>query len=89
MLDEIIIQGETVIFLPRRIGKDERKKDLFYYELRHGHDWGVPLTLEHEVRSNFFGTVVSKKELKLDSCETRNDCYYELTDEEKDIIVCM
>lgn len=52
---------------------------LYLYNLRHGDDWGIPCTLEKRVVVNFYGSLVSDKELELPI----ND--YQLLKEEKEI----
>ena len=39
--------------------RESKKDNLFYYALRHGDDWGIPLTIEDHVGVNFYGTLMT------------------------------
>lgn len=78
MLDKIPFS-----ILERRIPREERNKDLQYYEIRHtDDDWGLPATIEDNVIVNFWGTFVTEHKLELgpDRC-------YLLAPEEQELII--
>ena len=57
----------VIRILNKRVPNEKRIKGYYYYELRHGDDWGKPKTVENSVRSNFYGTVVLPFEIDLTS----------------------
>ena len=48
-----------------RVKTSDRCPSHFYYEFRHGDDFGTPLTLEAFVAFNLWGTLVSNIDLSL------------------------
>jgi len=72
-----------------RVPEQERLPGLFYYEVRHGDDWGRPLTIEKQVLVNFWGTVVATAPLELKDRlegETMQD-YLDLTPKERSLLI--
>ena len=49
----------------KRIKPSDRCPRLFYYDIRHGDDWGTPLNIESEVFVNHWGTLISNVDLSL------------------------
>ncbi len=72
-----------------RIHENARDPGLFYYDIRHGDDWGDPVTVEKTVFVNFFGTVVTAAPLELNDRQEGESMpdYLDLTPEEKDTLI--
>lgn len=72
-----------------RVPEQERLPGLFYYEVRHGDDWGRPVTIEKHVLVNFWGTVVATAPLELKDRlegETMPD-YLDLTPKDRSLLI--
>lgn len=81
--------GNILKVTESRISEQERLPGLFYYEVRHGDDWGRPLTIEKQVLINFWGTVVANAPLELKDRlegETMPD-YLDLTPKERSLLI--
>ena len=56
----------VLLVLDARIPKNERRQDLYYYQMRHGEsDWDTPITIEKFVAFNFYGILITHAPLKL------------------------
>lgn len=66
----------------KRIPLKKRNPKYFYYEIRHDDNNWEPATIEEKVAVNFWGTLVSKADLK----SYMKDNYYALTDEDIDTL---
>ena len=73
-LQEVEIKGHYGVFTELRVEKSTIPEDVNCYELRHGDDDSYPVSLEQNVRVNYFGAVLMK-----DKMEFGEDGYVELT----------
>lgn len=48
-----------------RIEVADRDCRLYYYELQHGEDWSIPMTVEKKVRVNYWGAIVCREPIRL------------------------
>ncbi|MBI5642651.1 MAG: PRTRC system protein C [Deltaproteobacteria bacterium] len=83
--------GDILRVTESRVPENERLPGLFYYEVRHGDDWGRPVTMEKLVLVNFWGTVVAAAPLELKDRlegETMPD-YLDLTPKERRLLISM
>ena len=83
--------GNILRVTESRVPEQERLPGLFYYEVRHGDDWGTPLTIEKHVLVNFWGTVVTTAPLELkDRLEGEMMLdYLDLTPKERNLLISM
>jgi hypothetical protein len=56
--DLIEAAGQKVLFTPLRIDRDTVPKDCYCYDLRHGDDDSIALTIEKSVFVNYFGSII-------------------------------
>jgi len=55
----------NAILVEKRIPEEERNSGLYYYGVRHSDDdWGKPVTIEVNVRFNFYGTLITDEPLR-------------------------
>lgn len=60
----ITFRGQkNVEYTDIRIRKEERKPELFYYEMRSSNIFGPPETIEKTVKVDFCGTLITNKPL--------------------------
>lgn len=64
-LKEVEINGHYGIFTELRVDKNTIPKGVQCYELRHGDDDSYPVTVEKNVRVNYFGAVLMTDEMEL------------------------
>lgn len=65
MLEEVELLGRTGYFTGMRVDKETVPEGMHCYELRHGDDWGFPVSVEENVRVNYFGAVLFTEALEL------------------------
>lgn len=65
MLEEVDLLGKTGYFTELRVDKETVPEGMYCYELRHGDDDGFPLSVEENVRVNYFGAVLLAEALEL------------------------
>nr|WP_289706873.1 LPD28 domain-containing protein [Enterocloster clostridioformis] len=65
MLEEVDLLGKTGYFTELRVDKDTVPEGMHCYELRHGDDDGFPVSVEENVRVNYFGAVLLAEALEL------------------------
>ena len=65
VLDEVELLGRTGYFTELRVDKETVPEGMHCYELRHGDDWRVPVSVEESVRVNYFGAVLLAEALEL------------------------
>ena len=65
VLEEVHLMGRTGYFTELRVDKETVPEGMHCYELRHGDDDRVPVSVEESVRVNYFGAVIFKEELEL------------------------
>ena len=65
VLEEVDLMGRTGYFTELRVDKETVPEGMHCYELRHGDDDRVPVSVEESVRVNYFGAVILKEELEL------------------------
>ena len=64
ILNKINFRGYEGYITESRIKPQDRKEDLFYYELRHeDDDWSEPCTIDDFVWVNFWGTICFKESI--------------------------
>lgn len=67
--------------------KEEKRADLFYYDLRHkSNNWAEPYTIEDFVVVNYWGTICFKQSIRHLLEENNNRVGIELTQKEIDNI---
>lgn len=67
--------------------KEEKRADLFYYDLRHkSNNWAEPYTIEDFVVVNYWGTICFKQSIRHLLEENNNRVGTELTEQEIDSI---
>ncbi len=64
-LQEVEINGHYGIFTELRVNKHTIPKGVNCYELRHGDDDSYPVTVEENVRGNYFGAVLMIDKMEL------------------------
>ncbi len=64
-LQEVEINGNYGVFTERRVNKYTIPKGVNCYELRHGDDDSYPVTVEENVRVNYFGAVLMIDKMEL------------------------
>ena len=65
VLEEVELLGRTGYFTGMRVDKETVPEGMHCYELRHGDDWGFPVSVEENVRVNYFGAVLLAEALEL------------------------
>lgn len=70
VLEEVQLLGRTGYFTELRVDKETVPEGMHCYELRHGDDDGVPVSVEESVRVNYFGAVILAEELELEEDKT-------------------
>lgn len=65
VLEEVELLGRTGYFTELRVDKETVPEGMHCYELRHGDDDGVPVSVEESVRVNYFGAVLFTEALEL------------------------
>ena len=70
VLEEVDLLGKKGYFTELRVDKETVPEGMHCYELRHGDDDGVPVSVEENVRVNYFGAVILAEELELGEDKT-------------------
>ncbi len=65
VLEEVDLMGRKGYFTELRVDKETVPEGMHCYELRHGDDGGFPVSVEENVRVNYFGAVLLAEELEL------------------------
>lgn len=65
VLEEVELLGRTGYFTELRVDKKTVPEGMHCYELRHGDDDGFPVSVEENVRVNYFGAVLLAEALEL------------------------
>ena len=65
VLEEVELLGRMGYFTELRVDKETVPEGMHCYELRHGDDDGFPVSVEKNVRVNYFGAVLFAEELEL------------------------
>ena len=65
VLEEVDLMGRKGYFTELRVDKETVPEGMHCYELRHGDDNGFPVSVEENVRVNYFGAVLLAEELEL------------------------
>ncbi len=65
ILEEVELLGRTGYFTELRVDKETVPEGMYCYELRYGDDDGVPVSVEENVRVNYFGAVLFSEALEL------------------------
>ena len=79
------IFGYPMIFTDSRIDRNSVPEGMFMYEVRHEDiDWGNIAQLGKGILVNFFGTVISDREVDLPDKTEHGNAYREV-DDEKDV----
>ena len=65
VLEEVELLGQIGYFTGMRVDKETVPEGMHCYELRHGDDWGFPVSVEESVRVNYFGAVLFTEALEL------------------------
>lgn len=65
VLEEVELLGQIGYFTGMRVDKETVPEGMHCYELRHGDDWGFPVSVEKSVRVNYFGAVLFTEALEL------------------------
>lgn len=65
VLEEVELLGRTGYFTELRVDKETVPEGMHCYELRHGDDDGFPVSVEENVRVNYFGAVLFAEALEL------------------------
>ena len=65
VLEEVELLGRIGYFTGMRVDKETVPEGMHCYELRHGDDWGFPVSVEESVRVNYFGAVLFTEEMEL------------------------
>lgn len=73
-------------FIKDRIPKEERKRNLFYYEVRSDDYLMRASTIERKVLVNFFGTLITNKEILEDKEYIRVDTFCKMSLIPKDFL---
>lgn len=79
----IELLDELCLFVDERINRASVPKGLYLYEVRHADDdWGEPVEIAEGILVNFFGTILSKKELPLEEFPEWGTAYLDLDEED-------
>lgn len=65
VLEEVELMGRMGYFTELRVDKETVPEGMHCYELRHGDDDGFPVSVEENVRVNYFGAVLLAEALEL------------------------
>ncbi|MCI8882540.1 MAG: hypothetical protein HFH43_05760 [Lachnospiraceae bacterium] len=65
VLEEVDLMGRKGYFTELRVDKGTVPEGMHCYELRHGDDDGFPVSVEENVRVNYFGAVLFAEDLEL------------------------
>ena len=65
VLEEVDLLGRKGYFTELRVDKGTVPEGMYCYELRHGDDDGFPVSVEENVRVNYFGAVLFAEDLEL------------------------
>lgn len=65
VLEEVELLGQIGYFTELRVDKETVPEGMHCYELRHGDDDGFPVSVEENVRVNYFGAVLLAEALEL------------------------
>lgn len=65
VLEEVELMGRKGYFTELRVDKETVPEGMHCYELRHGDDEGIPVSVEESVRVNYFGAVLLSERLEL------------------------
>lgn len=65
VLEEVELMGRMGYFTELRVDKETVPEGMHCYELRHGDDDGFPVSVEENVRVNYFGAVLLAETLEL------------------------
>lgn len=65
VLEEVELLGRTGYFTELRVDKETVPEGMHCYELRHGDNDGFPVSVEENVRVNYFGAVLLAEALEL------------------------
>ena len=65
VLEEVELLGQIGYFTELRVDKETVPEGMHCYELRHGDDNGFPVSVEENVRVNYFGAVLLAEALEL------------------------
>lgn len=65
VLEEVDLMGRKGYFTELRVDKGTVPEGMYCYELRHGDDDGFPVSVEENVRVNYFGAVLLAEGLEL------------------------
>ena len=65
VLEEVDLMGRKGYFTELRVDKGTVPEGMYCYELRHGDDDGFPVSVEENVRVNYFGAVLFAEDLEL------------------------
>lgn len=83
-MKKIIFRNKECFICDERVKNQNRNNNYNYYELRHGdEDFSLPETIENKVIVNFWGTLATKEEIKLDNEWSKDRFESELTKQEK------
>ena len=66
--EAIEFKGEYALVAEQRVDKTAVPEGLYAYDMRHGDDWGEPITIEKDVRVNFHGTIVFNHPIDIPEC---------------------
>lgn len=79
----IELLDELCLFVDERINRASVPKGLYLYEVRHAdEDWGEPVEIAEGILVNFFGTILSKKELPLEELPEWGTAYLDFDEED-------
>lgn len=63
--EKIELLGKPALLAEWRVPHEQVPPGVSIYDLRHGDDWGVPVSLESRVIVNFFGSVLLSEPISL------------------------
>jgi hypothetical protein len=73
MYDVAILFGQSVLFSFERVDPTDFPETVHLYEMRHdSHDSSAPLWLESKVESDYYGTIIAKDPIDLNTQYVRN-----------------
>ena len=65
--EKIILFGEPVLFTQKTVKRSQMPNEVFIYDVRHDDEClGIPCEIKEYILANFWGTIISKKPIKLD-----------------------
>ena len=76
--------GNEVLLSDERIDKETLPEGLYCYDIRHSdNDWDMPVTIEKRVVANWYGSILSKVPIELNSnLENPNDPYRRVSEDD-------